>query len=303
MKEREATDLLQRLAADVQEVPPPMDRLMSRGRIMRRRRTLRHVVSTVAVTGLALVGGALAWQPDEGAGRDSAPTSPNEPPADPPTAAAAGTRLVGLGQVAVEVPEEWVVAENGCARDTGVVFRYPDTEEETRLWGPCPPFPEDQPYASLAVGDMTSPYGSMVTGSSWWRQLKVNGLDIMQSSHHHGPPEFCGPSGTPNHQECDLIFWPLTVDTFFKVGVYGPAAQETILAIRDSIQVLPEGYTSVPFIRLGTSDADATQILGDAGLEAELPDVDWPHYVVATEPVAGSVVETGSTVRLVPGDG
>lgn len=302
MNEREASDLLQRLAAGVQKVPPPIDHLKAGGRTVQRWRSLRHVIGTVAVTGLVLVGGAVVLQLDEGPGRDSAPISQDHEPADPPTAAA-GTRLAGLGHVAVEVPEEWVVAENGCPKDTGVVFRFPDTMAEAQQLGRCRPSPEAQPSASLAVGNMTSPYGSMVTGSSWWRELRVNGLSIMQSSAQHGPPEFCGPSDTPNHQQCDLTFRSLAEDTFFKLTVRGPAARETIISIRDSIRVLPEGFTSVPFIKFGTSDADAAQTLREAGLEAELPDVDWPHYVIATEPGAGSVVQTGSTIRLIAGDG
>lgn len=315
MNERDATDLLQRLAAGVREVPLPMDHLMAGGRTMQRRRRLRHVVAAVAVTGLALAGGAVVLQPDEGTvvlqpdegvGQDSAPSSRGGEPAPSPTAAT-GSRLVGQGQVAVAVPEEWVVAEDGCARDTGVIWRLPDTEAEGRLLGPCPSSPpDDQPIASLAVGDITSPYGWMVADSSWQRQLKVNGLNIVQSSAHHGPPEFCGPSDTPGHQDCDLMFWPAwpaEEDTFIMLRVRGPTARETILSIRDSIRVLPERYTSVPFIKYGTSDADAAQILREAGLETELPHVNWPYYVIATAPDAGSVVQTGSTVRLIPGDG
>jgi len=304
MNEREATDLLQRLAGGVREVPPPVGDLVAGGRAMRRRRRLRNVVGVAAVMGVVLVGGAVALQSDERAGRDPVPTGPDQQSPEPPTAAP-GMRLVGLGRVAVEVPKDWVVAENGCASDTGVVWHHPDTAKEARQLGSCPPFPAGEPWTSMAVGDATSPTGSNSIQASWSQQVEVNGLSVTQSSFHHGPPEFCGPIPEEMKalRECDLLFWTSAEDTYFHVTARDPAGRETILAIRDSIQILPEGYTSVPFIRFGTSDADAAQVLQEAGLEAELPDVDWPHYVVATDPVAGSVVPIGSTVRLIPGDG
>lgn len=304
MNEREATDLLHRLAGGVREVPPPVDDLVAGGRTMRRRRRLRNVVGVAAVMGLALVGGAVALQPDERAGRDPVLTGPDQQSPEPPTAAP-GTRLVGLGRVAVEVPEEWVVAENGCARDIGVVWHYPDTAKEARQLGSCPPFAKGEAWTSMAVGDVTSSTGSKAVQGSWSQQLEIDGLSVTQSSFHHGPPEFCRPipEDVKTLRECDLLFWTAAEDTYFHIIARDSAGRETILAIRDSIQILPEGYASVPFIRVGTSDADAARVLQEAGLEAEPPEVDWPHYVIATEPSAGSVVPVGSTVQLIPGDG
>lgn len=304
MNEREATDLLHRLAGGVPEVPPPVGHLMAGGRTMRRRRRLRNVVGVAAVMGVLLVGGVVALQPDEHAGGDLVPTAPDQQSPEPPTTAP-GTRLVGLGRVAVEVPKDWVVVEDGCARDTGVVWHYPDTAREARQLGSCAPVPAGEPWTSMAVGDVTSPTGSNSVQASWSQQVEVNGLSVTQSSFHHGPPEFCGPIPEEMQalRECDLLFWTPAENTYFHVTARDPAGRETILAIRNSIQVLPEGYASVPFIRFGTSDADAAQVLQEAGLEAELPDVDWPHYVIATGPSAGSVVPVGSTVQLIPGDG
>lgn len=304
MNECEATDLLQRLAGGVREVPPPVGDLVAGGRTMRRRRRLRNAVGVAAVMGVALVGGAVALQPDDRAGRDAVPSGPDQQSPERPTAAP-GTRLVGLGRVAVEVPKNWVVAEDGCARDTGVVWRYPDTDKEARQLASCPPFPADEPWTSMAVGDATSPTGSNSIQASWSQQVEINGLSVTQSSFHHGPPEFCGPipEEVKALRECDLLFWTPAEDTYFHIIARDPAGRQTILAIRDSIQILPEGYASVPFIQVGTSDADAAKVLQEAGLDAEPPEVDWPHYVIATEPSAGSVVPVGSTVQLIPGDG
>lgn len=305
MNEREATDLLHRLAGNIQEIPPPVDRLVAGARTVRRRRRLRTVLGAATVMAIALAGAVAVWQrPDDLSGRG--PTSPGvDQPTPAPPSAAPGTRLVGLGRVAVEVPQDWVVAENGCARDTGVVFRYPDTMKQAKQQGPCPPKPSDRPWAALAVGDTTSAEGSKLTGASWLQPLELNGLRVIQSSFHHGPPEFCGPVEKPIRglRECDLMFWTSAGDTFFRITARGPAARDTIRGIRDSVRAIPDGYVAVPFIEFGTSVEDAGKMLGEVGLEAKRPQVDWPHYVTATEPEAGSVVPIASTIRLIPGDG
>lgn len=301
MNEREATDLVHRLAGDVKEVPAPIDRLVAGGRAMRRRRRLRHAAGGAALVGVVLSGGAIAAVSGDGEGQDAAYNRREQPVTTPPTAAL-GTRLVGLGRVVVEVPQEWVVAENGCAQDVGVVHRYPDTFESVGQ-SVCTPFPRNQPFASLAVGDGASPAGARVMeASAWARETDVDGLSVMWASHTQEVPEFCGSVGTPG-QMCELLFWTPAEDMFFHLVARGPDARETVVAVRDSIQVLPEGWTTVPFIKQWTEDAEAAQTLEDAGLVAGLPGVDWPHSVAATAPEGGSVVELGSTVRLVPGDG
>ena len=63
------------------------------------------------------------------------------------------------------------------------------------------------------------------------------------------------------------------------------------------------GTTTVPSIEYGTSVDDAMGILARAGLCGERPDVDFPHYVTATTPSAGTVVERGTHVTFEIGDG
>ena len=43
--------------------------------------------------------------------------------------------------------------------------------------------------------------------------------------------------------------------------------------------------------------------LARASLCGQPPDVDFPHYVIGTEPAAGSIVERGTRVTLLIGDG
>ena len=69
------------------------------------------------------------------------------------------------------------------------------------------------------------------------------------------------------------------------------------------VQANARGTTTVPTIKYGTSVDDAVAILARAGLCGEPPTVDFPHYVTATYPSAGSVVERGTHVTFMIGDG
>jgi PASTA domain len=63
------------------------------------------------------------------------------------------------------------------------------------------------------------------------------------------------------------------------------------------------GTTRVPRIKYGSSVDDAMSRLERASLCGQPPDVDFPHYVIGTEPAAGSIVERGTRVTLLIGDG
>ncbi len=67
---------------------------------------------------------------------------------------------------------------------------------------------------------------------------------------------------------------------------------------------LPAGtIVEVPRIRPYISVDKALARLAAAGLVGVAPQVDFPHYFVATDPPAGTPVEAGSEIRLEIGDG
>ena len=66
---------------------------------------------------------------------------------------------------------------------------------------------------------------------------------------------------------------------------------------------LPDGLVAVPYVPFGASDREIVGLLRAAGLEADVPDVDWPHYVIGVDPPAGTVVPLGSKVQVQIGDG
>ena len=72
---------------------------------------------------------------------------------------------------------------------------------------------------------------------------------------------------------------------------------------KNVVQANARGTTTVPAIKYGTSVDDAMAILARAGLCGESPTVNFPHYVTATDPSAGSVVERGTHVTFMIGDG
>lgn len=61
--------------------------------------------------------------------------------------------------------------------------------------------------------------------------------------------------------------------------------------------------TKVPTIEYGTSVDEAMAQLERAGLCGHSPDVNFPHYVIGTKPAAGSMVDRGTRVALLIGDG
>ena len=69
------------------------------------------------------------------------------------------------------------------------------------------------------------------------------------------------------------------------------------------VEATASGSTKVPAIKYGTSVDDAMSQLERAGLCGQPPDVDFPHYVIGTKPPAGSIVERGTRIALLIGDG
>lgn len=119
MTEPKWTELLER-AADRTAVGPAPLAAMRAGAARRRRRRALAATALGGAAIVAVIGGtALVTTPGVG------PQEPRPPAASGgPTLAPAGTRLVGLGHVAIAVPEEWGTNQTQCGtpqKDTVVI--------------------------------------------------------------------------------------------------------------------------------------------------------------------------------------
>lgn len=115
MKDQHVIELLESTAERVPVGRPPVATMVGGARRARRRRlgaTLAGAAAAAAVAGVVL-GTTLLGGPDADDDRAPLATDPSPAPAPP------GMRLVGLGQVAIAVPEEWATNDLHCGVPQG----------------------------------------------------------------------------------------------------------------------------------------------------------------------------------------
>lgn len=293
---------LDRLWDDVPVGAPPIDDLVRSGKTMRRRARLRVAGGAAALTLAVVAGSAVAANT---VFDSTNPRPDGELPAavDAPTASA-GKRLVGVGRVVVAVPAEWGTNElDGCG-----------SPEEPTVWFPIENTPLDCitfPYGVASVqfttldtdeGRQAAKYAATST--------EVDGVEVRRGVFECPPTARC----VTLDREPEYVVVP---SENVVITLFGPARDQDLLdAIADSIQILPEAYTTVPFVE-GNNLAAWKTAIAEAGLvpEGALPeceDVVTPQPGVSTnalceadprirlEPGPGSVVAVGSTVTLFP---
>jgi hypothetical protein len=64
------------------------------------------------------------------------------------------------------------------------------------------------------------------------------------------------------------------------------------------VLLLPDDYTTLPFIEPGTSSGDAERVMAGASLKAAVDGSDASAPILGTNPVAGSVIPLDGTVEL-----
>ena len=275
MNEDQIREWLRKEVDDVHIGPPPTEELVERGR---RAAWLRHglqAIAAAAAVPLVIVGtlSIRLFSSDAGQVVDS-PTA--GPPQAPP-----GTRLVGMGQVAVAVPAEWATNDERCGvpmSDT-VVF----SSEVTRL---CQVVPRPV-VSSLQIVAIESDWAQ-----PWLRRAQpageVDGLPVERVP--------------TRSSEAGMAIGALVIkseDVVFSVTSPDAATVDTVL---DSLVVLPEGYVTVPYDPNGPTSSTRQRMI-DAGLEVEVQEEPRaglsPGVLLDTQPKLGSVVPVGSAVTLV----
>jgi hypothetical protein len=220
--------------------------------------------AVLAVTATLLAG--CSQQASRTQGTDAPAASAPTPVAPSPTAPA-DRRWAGIGGLVVAVPDDWGTVSGVCAspgHHEVAVQAGGAAAVRCALTEPGAP--------SLTL----SPPGSL--GWSPGRGVRCTGPRVCSA------PVVGGASR-------------------FRVTLRGPGAQRELLALLDSASTAPDGWTTVPAVEYGADDDAAVEVLAEAGLVGVPPDVEWPHYVIGTEPAVGSLIAEGSEVALVPGDG
>jgi hypothetical protein len=110
MTDHDLTDLLERSAGRVPVGAPPVREMLADADRLRRRRTRLRVGAVVLGTAVVVAGIASIAELDRGRGSaDVRPTGP-----DTTTPVPAGRRLVGVGQTAIAVPDDWATNAIQC---------------------------------------------------------------------------------------------------------------------------------------------------------------------------------------------
>lgn len=263
MNDDDATTLVDRLTAGLPDTAPPRS-LVTEGRSLRGRR--RRVRGGAALAAVVLTVGAIAVVPNllGGDGGASAPDTiapASTPFPDPPP----GTTWVGQEQVVLAVPVDWPVSDAICA-EVGYYGVTSGVQSSCRL-----------------VLDPPSRFGTVEIGPDVFNQ-------------EPGPAR-CTRS-LP--EQCRGGLALAGEDIGIAVSLTGTNAAAVIQAMLDTMMVLPDGWTTVPFVTNSTVD-ERVEALEAAGFDVTVTDRDSIiDNGVASDPALGAPIEVGGAVTLSP---
>jgi hypothetical protein len=239
------------------------------------------VLAAAAVAGVLVA--AAMFLPDgngESRGVSNHPsTSPSAPQAPP------GTRLVGMGRLAVVVPEGWSTNDEKCgsALSNTVIF-----EANRVVWCTLAHRPH---VSALHMVSATSPLAL-----PWIYQhltaSELDGVTIKRTPTNTGN---VGSAGALLARSEGVVMYVTSPDR---------AVVESVL---DSVIVLPAGWVTIPFNPDLPFLSNEELALEQAGLRVEITRRDLPGRssgsLLGATPAFGSVVPVGSTVHLVVDSG
>lgn len=270
LNETRARELLHEAGEHIPVQPESTHELVRRGQRAARAR-LATLLGTVIVAAALIVTGGLVLRPD---------SDPSGLPVDSPTVAAApeappGMRLVGMGRIAVAVPESWGTGRVRCGvpvADT-VVF---DTGY-VRLCRLTPTPTVSSLHIVESGSDLALPFVRDAQPAG-----QVDGVQIRRTSPGDLPEAIVVESE-------GVVMWVTSRD---------PALVDEIL---DSLIVLPDGYITVPYVPYGPV-ANTLGRMEHAGLAVSTVEERRPGWsagaLLDTDPPLGSVVPVGSTVTV-----
>ena len=283
MNESEAQTYVDLLLDTVPDSPAPIAGLVAAGARARRRRTRRTALAAAGAVAVVAVGGAIVSGPvgDEPGPAEPTPTTTTTPTPTPTPSTLApppGTSYVGVGRLVVALPNRsWV--DQQCLISDGSLL--------TTRSLPC-----GASYPANSVPEQVTFWASDSRKGAQVRQLTlrdrdIDGLDV-QVDHDGG---IC--QTTPNGP-CfvDVIVPSESLVVSIRARDSGRLAE-----IRDSLALLPGGFTTVPsFGDLEPYDAVAARLAG-SGLVTE-PVGAQEAYVESLDPQPGTPIAEGEPVRV-----
>ncbi|HEY9566188.1 MAG TPA: PASTA domain-containing protein [Nocardioides sp.] len=286
MTDETLAEMLERTADRTEVGAPPMNQMYAAAQRSRRRRGAWTALASAAAVA-TVIGGLAVLSPGEG----------GEPPVAEPglVTPAPGMRLVGMQNIAVEVPKDWGTNALRChAVSRNTVVLDPGTRQDCVAVRP-------EGVLSLSVGLRER---EKTTGR-FFREVDIDGVRAFRRSTICAEVGFAGSACSGSlrfpDQRVSLEAVSSTKDQ--------ARAQAEVDEILSRVVVLPEGQTTIP----GRTEARAVtsspasgstfaKLLEDRGL---VPRVEYvagsglpTGYVLGTTPAAGEVVSTGEQVTV-----
>lgn len=265
LNETQARELLRLAGAHIPVQPESTQELVRRGRQAARVRRASLVGTVIAAVALLVAGGLVLRTDAETSGLPvDTPTVARVPQAPP------GMRLVGMGRIAVAVPESWSTNDVKCGTPMSDSVVFDSEGVRSCLVRP------DQPVSSLHIvssfSSLAEPFLSAATPAD-----EVDGVATRRT-----------PVAIVVDSE-DVVMW---------VESDQPQVVDEIL---NSVIVLPEGYVTVPYVPFGPL-ANTLRRMADAGLEVRTveehrPGIS-PEVLLDSDPPLGSVVAVGSAITV-----
>ncbi|MCW2767245.1 MAG: hypothetical protein JWO11_3204 [Nocardioides sp.] len=285
MNHQEAERVLGRLAEGLPDSEPPMDRVLVSGKSAQRRKSRRTMVGAAVATVLVLAGGAAVLQAV--AVRDGTHTEVATDVPTPPE----GMRLVGMGRVVVAVPDAWPTRPPGCGPPQNLVFVGPFQAPACPSTSPSQITHEPWTTVGFRSVPRDSAAGAVTPGPIDDSAIVPTGLRCIPAA-----------AGTLS---CGQTFAIPSQGVAVNVSAGGEDAGARIQAVRDSLQLLPDTYATVPpyapFVpRPYEPQLEVwLRLVRQLGLQSRLIDggtATSRDIVISPEP--GSVLRVGETVTL-----
>ena len=271
----------QSLDGRVPNSPLPIDDLLRDGKAAQRRKSRRSVIGAAALTVLAIGAGAFVQQAI--AGGDGQEPANNIASVDVPKASE-GMRLVGMGRVVVAVPSSWGTEQTRCGQPTEDTVYFNTNGRDCLV--------DQSDISSLLLTSLDSGNGQEITRGLALTAQTLNGVDVLMG-------DSCPPNAACKYPFGTVLVVP-SADVAMRIS--GPMDEEPLFKqIVDSVQLLSDGYTTVPYVVGRPNGPVGNQLLG-LGLVPDLVDIgpgrSGRATVTSTSPEAGSVLHVGETVQV-----